>query len=164
LEANSYQAILTFDYTPLNTGSYQNGLWISWGNLGQGVSSAYVCFSVASSSSTVTSREDFDINITSQVIVGGIYQQLDATHKQVNLTVDVLNEGKPALAESFSFSYQDGTEWETVNSPSVTNNGDGSYNISFAAESGTEVAPLIISVLCIDQRGVSIGANYTCST
>ena len=41
---DSYQAMLQMNYTPLNVAPYQNGIWISWGADGQGVSSAYVSF------------------------------------------------------------------------------------------------------------------------
>jgi hypothetical protein len=164
LQANSYQSILTFDYNLTDSGSYQNGLWISWGNLGQGVSSAYAAFSVATSSSSATSSVEYTINITSQIGVSGTYQQVNATHKQANITVNVLNEGKAALAESFAVSFQNGADWVAVSSPSITNNVDGSYIVSFSAESDESVEPLFVSLLCIDQRGITIGANYACST
>ena len=41
---DSYQAMLQMNYTPLNAAPYQNGVWISWGADGQGVSSAFVSF------------------------------------------------------------------------------------------------------------------------
>jgi hypothetical protein len=35
--ANSYEAMLSVDCNTLNSSSYRNGLWISWGASGQGV-------------------------------------------------------------------------------------------------------------------------------
>ena len=163
LQANSYQSILTLDYSLRDSGSYQDGLWVSWGNLGQGVSSVYVSFSIATSSSSATSSVDYPINITSQVSVSGTYLQVNATQKQANLAVNVLNEGRPALADSFTVSFQNGTGWVAVNSPSIISNGDGSYVISFMAESDEAIQPLNVSVICIDQRGIIIGANYSCN-
>ena len=98
--SNSYQALLTMDYSTLNSNSYQNGLLVSWGANGFGISSAYSSFVFASSSPTATSNLEYTLNVTSTVNLSGIYRQIDDTTKQVTLTYTVQNEGKAALTQN----------------------------------------------------------------
>ena len=160
---DSYQAMLQMDYTPLNVDPYQNGIWISWGADGQGVSSAYVSFVFGSSSSSTSSNLEYDVNVTTEADLSGNYQ-LNGNLTQVNLTVNVLNEGKPALAQNFTFYFENATDgWVKVNSPSITDFGNGTYSVSFTTETDQSSDPLLVSMLCQDQRGISVGANVTCT-
>ena len=135
ITSNSYQAILQMDYAPLNEAPYQNGIWISWGTDGQGISSAYVSFVFNSSGSSSSSNLEYDVNITSEVDLSGNYVQLNSNPTQVNLTVNVLNEGKPALAQNFTFCFENSAGvWVKVDSPSINNFGNGAYSVSFTAE------------------------------
>ena len=163
ITSHSYQAILQMDFTPQNTAPYQNGIWISWGTDGQGVSSAYVNFAFNSSGSSTTSNLEYAVNVTSAVNLSGNYLQLNDTFKQVNLTVNVLNEGKPALAQNFTFYFENATDWIQVDSPSITNFGNGTYAVSFTAETDQPSGTLLVSMYCQDQRGITVGANVTCS-
>jgi hypothetical protein len=165
---HSYQAILKMDFTPQNTAPYQNGIWISWGTDGQGVSSAYVNFAFNSSGSSTTSNLEYAVNVTSEANLSGSYLHLNGTLKQVNLAVNVLNEGKPALAQNFTFYFDyDGSllteDWVKVDSPSITNFGNGTYAVSFIAETDQPNDPLIVSMYCQDQRGILVGADFTCT-
>ena len=162
--SNSYQAMLTMDYSTLNSSGYQNGFWISWGADGQGVSSAYASFVFASSSPSATSNLEYTVNVTSAVNLSGTYHQLNDTTKQVNLTINVLNDGKAALAQDFTFSYQNQTDWVAVDSPSITSFGNGTYVASFTAETPQLNDPLVVSLLCRDERGIFMGANVTCTS
>lgn len=162
--SHSYQALLTMDYNTVNSSSYQNGFLISWGTNGQGISSVYATFVFASSSPSATSNLEYAINVTSEVNLSGNYQQLNDTTKQVNLTVNILNEGKPALAHNFTFSYQNATDWIRVDSPNTTNFGNGTYATSFYAETPQPNDPLVVSVLSQDERGIFVGANVTCTS
>ena len=162
--SHSYQALLTIDYNTLNSSGYQNGFLISWGANGQGISSAYATFALASSSPSATSNLEYAINVTSAVNLSGNYQQLNDTTKQANLTVNILNEGKAALAQNFTFSYQNATDWIQVDSPSTTSFGNGTYAVSFTAETPQLNDPLVVSVLCQDQRGIFVGANLACTS
>ena len=160
---DSYQAMLQMNYTPLNVAPYQNGIWISWGADGQGVSSAYVSFVFDSSSSSTSSNLEYDVNVTTAADLSGNYQ-LNSNLTQVNLTVNVLNEGKPALAQNFTFYFENATGgWVQVNSPSITDFGNGTYSVSFTTETDQSSDPLLVSMLCQDQRGISVGANVTCT-
>lgn len=160
----SYQAMLQMTYTPLTMDPYQDGVWLSWGADGQGISSAYVSFAFNSSASSASSNLEYDVNVTTQADLSGNYQQLNGTAIQVNLTVNLFNEGEPALAQNFTFYYNTADEgWLSANSPSITDFGDGTYAVSFIAQTDQPNAPLSASVLCQDQRGITVEANATCS-
>jgi hypothetical protein len=90
--------------------------------------------------------------------------QLNGTLMQANLTVNLLNEGKPALAQNFTFYFENATEgWVKVDSPSINDFGNGTYAVSFIAETYQPSDPLLVSMLCQDQRGIFVGANATCT-
>jgi hypothetical protein len=161
--ANSYQAVLTMDYSPLNSNGYRNGLLISWGTTGKGVSSACASFTFASSSLSSNSNLDYRLNVTSEVNLSGSCNQINDSTKQVNLKFNVLNEGKAALAKNFTFSYQNGSDWIKVDSPNVTSVGNGTYTLTFNAEQSQPNDPMVVSLLCQDQRGIFVGANQTCA-
>ncbi len=161
--SNSYQALLTMDYNTLNSNGYQNGLMISCGANGFGISSACASFVFASSSPTASSNLEYALNVTSTVRFSGNCHQIDDTAKQVNLTFNVQNEGKNALAQNFTLSYGHGTDWIQVDSPNTTDFGNGTYTVTFNAESQVS-DPMAVSLLCQDLRGISVGANLTCTS
>ncbi len=164
IHANSYQAMLTMDYSTLNSNGYQNGLLISWGTNGQGVSSACASFIFASSSHSANSNIEYTLNVTSAVNSSGNYRQISESTKQVNLTINVLNEGKAALAQNFNSSYRNGAEWVQVDSPTVTSLGEGTYKLTFIAEQSQLEDQMVVSLLCQDQRGIFVGATLTCTS
>jgi hypothetical protein len=166
LTMHSYQAILQTIYTPLNTAPYQNGIWISWAANGQGTSNVYINYAFNSSSASANSNLQDALNVTSQISLTGNYVQGNdnGTLKQVNLTVNLLNEDKPALAQNLTFSYFNVSNWTSVISPSINDFGNGTYNVMFNAQTGQIGGNTIcVSVLCEDQRGIFIGANMTCT-
>ncbi len=59
--SNSYQAMLTMDYSTLNSSGYNNGFLISWGDNGEGSSSTCVSFTFASSSPSASSNLEYHI-------------------------------------------------------------------------------------------------------
>jgi len=161
---DSYQAMLQMTYTPLDVAPYQNGLWISWGEDGQGVSSAYVNFVFDSSSSSTSSNWEYDINVTTAANLSGTYQ-LNGNITQVNLTVNMFNEGTPALAQNITFYFENAAGgWIQVNLPIITDFGNGTYSVSFTMATDQSSDPLLVSMLCQDQRGIVVGANATCSS
>ena len=106
---------------------------------------------------------EYDVNVTTAADLSGNYQ-LNGNLTQVNLTVNVLNEGKPALAQNFTFYFENATDgWVKVSSPSITDFGNGTYSVSFTTETDQSSDPLLVSMLCQDQRGISVGANVTCT-
>ena len=160
---DSYQAMLQMTYTPLDVAPYQNGLWVSWGADGQGVSSAYVNFVFDSSSSSASSNLEYYVNVTTSADLSGNYQT-NGNSTQVNLTVNLLNEGTPALAENFTFYFENtAVGWVQVTSPSITDFGNGTYSVSFTIGTDPFSDPLLVSMVCQDQRNISVGANVTCT-
>ena len=160
----SYQNMVQMDFTPSDMSPYQNGIWISWGTDGQGISSAYADFTFNSSAPSTASSLEYAVNVTSEVDLSGSYQQLNDTSKQADLTVNLLNDGEPALAQNLTFCFQNDTAgWVTVDSPSISDFGTGTYGVSFIAGTDQPTGPLPVSVLCQDQRGIFVAANVTCN-
>ena len=162
ITSHSYQSILQMNVTPLNEAQYQNGIWI-----GQGIASACVTLDANSTGTTSTSTLQYAVNVTSQASLSGSYLQLNGTLNQVNLTVNVLNEGKPALAQNFTFYYEDAASstenWTQVTSPSITDFGNGTYAVSFNAQTQQPGDPLLALTHCQDQRGILIDADVNCT-
>jgi phenolic acid decarboxylase len=80
----------------------------------------------------------------------------------------MLNEGLPAMVQNFTVRYDfDGSlltlDWVQVDSFSVIDFGDGTYNISFTGDTAPNSSSVIVSLLCHDKRGILIGANATCN-
>ena len=163
ITADSYQAILQMNYTPLNAAPYQNGVWISWGADGQGSQVLMSVLPLTLQSSSTSSNLEYDVNVTTEVDLSG-YLQLNSNYTQVNLTVNILNEGKPALAQNFTFYFENATDgWVKVDSPSINDFGNGTYAVSFTTETDQSSDPLLVSMLCQDQRGITVEANVTCT-
>ncbi len=160
---NFYDSFFAMECTPLNSTPYQDGVYISWDSEGEGVSSMYVSFALNSSGTSRTSHSEYIINLTSAISVNGNYTPLNASLKQVNLTCNVLNEDKPALAENFTVYYEQGVSgsWVQPSSVEYVDYGNGTYQLSFTAESTND--PLQTSLRCMDTRGISIWANATCT-
>jgi hypothetical protein len=161
--SNSYQAMLTIDYDLLNSSDYQNGIWVSWEANGLGTSSAYSSFRFESSSPSATSNVEYDVNVTSTLKINGNYLQLNDTIKQVNLTINVLNEGKAALAHNFIVSYLNTTDWVPVDLQNIASFGNGTYTASFNAKTAQLNDPVVVSLNCQDERGIFVGAKLTCT-
>jgi hypothetical protein len=165
---HSFDAIVNMDFTPLNMTPYQDGIWISWDASGRGISSAYVNLVLNSSGTSATYYSEYAISVTSEINVNGYYTLLTGSQKQVNLTCNILNEGKPALAQNFTVYYeQDGSlspeEWVQAASPSITDYGNGTHIISFTANTTNPDDPMLVSVHSHDLRHVLIEANVTCT-
>jgi hypothetical protein len=155
-------------FTPLNFSPYQSGIWISWDSNGLGISSAYANFTLDFTGMQTDAQLEYNVNITTTLNVEGVYNTLEGKTKQVNLTCRVFNEGKPALAKNITLFYEsDGDlaiqEWIPVDSPSITDYGNGTYFLSFIAETKTSTAPVLISAHVHDSRDVFVWANTTCT-
>jgi len=165
---HSFDAIVKMYCTPLNTAPYQDGVWISWDASGRGISSAYVNLVLNASGTAATYYSEYTVNVTSEIEVNGYYTVLTGSMRQVNVTCNVLNEGKPALAQNFTVYYeQDGSlspaEWVKVVSPSITDYGNGTYTLSFTAETANPNDPMLVSIHTHDLRFILTQANVTCT-
>jgi hypothetical protein len=160
---HSYESQLTMDYSLLDSGGYSDGVRLSWGSSGVGISSVYTTITCSSSSSLGSSDVSYLVNVTSRLHVSGDYLQLNETHKEVNLTFNVYDESGAALADNFVINYQNSTGWQVIDSPEVVNLGNGTYNVTFYALTGEIGESLDVSTVCLDTRGISVGANLTCN-
>jgi len=163
ITSHSYQNLIKIDYTPLNVTPYQSGILVSRGVNGQGISSAYVSFVFNSSGFSTYSNLEYAANVTSAINLTGKYLQLDNGLTQVNLTINLFSDGKPALAQNFTFSFQNSTYWVPVVEPNINSFGNGTYAVSFNAETDQISVPLTVSVDCKDQRGITVGASVKCN-
>lgn len=164
---NSYKSMLITNYTTFDTTPYEDGLWVSWGTSGHGISSAYVTFFFNSSNPSATSSIEHAVNVTSEVNFSGVYTRLTGNSKLVNLTVNMMNEAKPAFAQNFTFYFDyDGllstVDWIEVISPTIANFGNGTYSVSFIVDTAQRNNSVFVSMLCQDQRGILVSANLTC--
>ena len=150
-----------------NVSPYQSGMWISWGSDGTGVSGAYANFTLVFTGTQTEVQLEHAINITTALNVEGTYSLLEGKSKQVNVTCRILNEGEPALAGNITLYYElDGDlsvhEWIEATSPSITDYGNGTYIISFTAETKTRTDPMLVSAHVYDVREIFVLANATC--
>lgn len=162
---HSFDAMLNATFSPRSTSPYQDGLWLSWGSSGIGVSSAYVSFVWNSCGTSTTFYSEYAVNMTSDIRIDGYYTRLTGTLKQANVTVNLLNEGNPALARNFTVYYEfngdlNPEEWVQA-SPSITDYGNGTYFMSFTASTQNRNDPLLVSVCCHDLRYIFVRANAT---
>ena len=164
----SYFGKCTVLFTALNVSPYQSGMWISWGSDGTGVSGAYANFSLLFTETDSEIQLEHTVNITTSLNVEGVYTSLGGTLKQANVTCRVFNEGEAALAKNVTLYYDfDGnigtSDWTAADSPTVTDYGNGTYLMSFTAETQTSSDPLIVSAQAFDLREIFVLANVSCT-
>jgi hypothetical protein len=163
LSDQSYSAIFIMEYTALNETPYKDGTWLFWGSAGEGVSSMHVGFTVNSSGTSMERYSEFAVNVTASILLTSNYQSLNESARQVNVTCDVFNDDKAALAEDLTVYYEcsESTGWTEVVSPNVSDYGNGTYLLSFTAETLSPTDPTLISINCRDTRGIHVWANAT---
>jgi hypothetical protein len=164
LRTRTYGAESDLSFTTFNSTPYENGIWISWGQNGGGVSSTYVSFSINSSGPTEDYHAEYSINVTTSVHIDGVFTG-DGEEKTVNVTCTVYNENGPALANEIDLFYLNQTDglWLSVDSSNnltVLDFGNGTYSISFHAYSQQ---PVEVSARIHDMRNIFAMANVTCT-
>lgn len=158
----SYESQLSLDFDVLDGDGYSGGLRIERGDNGIGISSAYVSVSCSSKNSLASSEVSYAVNVTSSMLVSGYHTQLNDTYKEVALTINLLSESGPALADRFTIYYQGSTGLSTVDSPGIVNFGNGTYTATFSALSSQIDGSIEVSVDCLDTRGITIGTRLMC--
>lgn len=142
--------------------NYEGGVWISWNTNGLGVSSAYANLTLTVYGLTANISLTFTVNITTAITLSGYYV-LSGEGKNANVTCQVFNEERPALASNITLYYKDDAEVWTLVNPSnltVTNYGNGTYTLSFTASTSSD--SLEVSAHVQDLRGIFVKANMTC--
>jgi hypothetical protein len=164
LRNHSYDSKCDLQFAPLNISPYEDGMWISWGYNGSGVSSAFVTFLINFSGPSATCNSEYETNITTTLTLEGVYTS-NGTEKSVNLTCRMYNEKEPALANDITVFYQnepDGS-WTIVdpsNNLNMIDYGNGTYFMSFDAHVQNI---LQVSASAHDLRDICVAANATCT-
>lgn len=155
--------ICQLTFTPLNDSGYDSGTWLSWSIGDMGVSSAYANFTLGVFGLAMNATLNFAVNVTSTITIDGYYSRLSGDEKLVNLTYNVCNEGKPALAENVTIYYEALGSWLPVESSdylSIRDYGNGTYSISFTAATTSNAVQ--VSAHVHDSRDIFVQANATC--
>ncbi len=152
------------NYTLEETDPYSSGIWIDWGTNGFGVSSAYVNFTYKLLGREVNLNQSYFINVTTTILIESTYRQIQGDEKEINVTINLLNEGNPALARQITIYYNDQQgNWlvpdETSNNYTISDYGNSTYLASFVASiPGQDVE---VSAHVVDQREIYVQANAT---
>jgi len=155
------RAVLIF--TPYEMKPYSSGIAILWGSDGLGVSSAYSDFDLRLSDREVNVNVTYAINVTTTLLIQGTYRVIQGDEKQVNVTCNLLNEGRPAVARDITLYYRSLNDWLIPGPPNnytLVDYGNGTYLISFVAEIFS--SDVEVSVHAYDQREIYTQANVTC--
>jgi len=160
--AHSYESHLLLDFIVLDSDGYSGGLQIVRGDNGIGISGAYVTVTCRSKNPLGSSEVSYTVNVTSVMHVTGYYTQLNDTHKEVTLAINLLSESGSILADCLTVAYQSSTGSIIVDSPSVINFGNGTYTVAFSALSSQTDESIEVSVDCLDTRGITVGTTLTC--
>jgi len=155
--------LIKLDYNLINNSFYNSGLWLQWNVSDYGVSSACANYTLKVNGISLDLTVTYKFNITTIVTINGYYLRLIGDEKLVNLTCTVFNEEGYSLARKLELSYERLGSWIVVNSSnnlSITDYGNGTYTISFIANTPSNTVQVAISA--IDLRGIFVQAITTC--
>jgi hypothetical protein len=155
--------ICQLTFTPLNNSNYDSGTRLAWNTSDIGISSAYANFTLEVYGMSMNTTLDYAVNVTSTITINGYYTRLSGDEKLVNLTCNLYNEGKHALAKNMTFFYEELASWLPVDSShnlSITDYGNGTYCISFTVITPSDTVQ--VSAHIYDLRDIFVQANTTC--
>jgi len=173
LEANldRWEAFVSEDYrfgrcelnsTPASIAPYAGGVWLNWGVNGEGVSSACSDFTLNLSGRDVEVDWSFGVNTTTKVLISGSFVDLGGDSKEVNVIVNLLNEGAPSLAGSITLEYLNSSVWTdptTLDGYSELDCGNGTYRYVFVDDIPSINVQIRAQVY--DRRGIYVRAEDT---
>ena len=163
----AYFGKVSIVFTLLDVSPYQSGLHLSWDSDGTGLSSAYANYSLVLIKTEANLQLKHETNISTKLEIEGTYSQLEGNVRNLTVNCRILNEGEPVLAKNITMFYElDGDpsnqDWITASSSSNIDYGNGTYRISFIAETESINDPMLISAQVYDMRGIFVLANATC--
>ncbi|MEM4505535.1 MAG: hypothetical protein QXE94_05690 [Candidatus Bathyarchaeia archaeon] len=151
-------------HTPKTDGRYADGIWISWGNNGFGISSGCVDFKLISYGLKFNITMDYTVNVTTAIAITGKYFTLiNGDHVETNVTVTcrVFNEEGPHLAKQINLYYRGPSgDWVLVNNSHMIDYLNGTYTLSFRVPS--ELDQVEVSIHILDTRDIFVMASVTC--
>jgi|GEM_PF-403030 len=151
-----YLGECVLDFELCGDGPYSDGLWQSWTGNGFGVSSVKGDFTLNLSDSQSEVIVAFPVNITSSISSNGAYYSNPAFWQNINMAINLFNEGEPALAEDIAVYYQHTSGWrnaEQLSDYSLTDYGNGTYHISFTV---SRFWTHQLSIRVYDQRSIYV--------
>ena len=144
---------------------YVNGTRLVWGNDGSGITGAYSDFDVSLVDQYANTNMSFAVNVTSSIQLEAYCSSLGGDVKQIDVTSRVFNEGAPALAQSMTLLFQNGTGYwlDAENQPgfSFADFGNGTYTAQFEVD--TPQPTVSVSSQVFDLRSIYVQANVTCT-
>lgn len=149
-------------YTLRDTAPYSSGTWLDWSLNGYGVSSAYVNFTHMLSGLEADVTQSYLMNITTTLLIASTNRRLSENTRQVNVTINMLNEAEPALAKQIVVYYRVSNSWlipDAANNYTLLDYGNGTYLASFVATFPTESVE--VSAHIVDSRDIYVQANAT---
>jgi hypothetical protein len=149
-------------YTLRDTAPYSSGIWLDWSLNGYGASSAYVNFTHRLSGLEASVDHSYLMNITTTLLIASTNRRLSENARQVNVTINVLNEAEPALAKRITLYYRVSNSWlipDMANNYTLLDYGNGTYLASFVATFPTESVE--VSAHIVDYRDICVQANTT---
>jgi len=152
----------TLNYTVAETTTYSTGLWLDWGVSSYGVSSAFANFTHSLSGREADVEQPYFINATTSLVISSTNRRLNETSRQVNVTLNLLNEAEPALADSITTHYRVSNNWlipDETNNYVLQNYGNGTYLASFTATFPS--SQVEVSAHVVDHRDIFVQANVT---
>lgn len=152
----------TLNYALREIAPYASGIRIDWTTDGIGVSSAYVDFTYRLSDREANVNQTYVMNITTMVLIESTYRIVSGDTKQVNVTINLLNEAQPALAEQVIIYYKVPNSWlipDATNNYEVIDYGNGTYRASFNADIPSQSVE--VSAHVADKREIYVQANAT---
>ena len=152
------------NYTLEGTAPYSSGIWIDWGTNGLGVSSAYASFTYKLLGRESNINQTYFLNVTTTLLIESTYRRIQGNEKEINVTINLLNEGKPALAKQITIYYKNRfNNWlipDETNSYVFFDYGNGTYLASFNAVF-LPFQTIEVSAHVFDQREIYVQANAT---
>jgi hypothetical protein len=150
------------NYTLQESLPYSSGIWLYRGTSGVGVSSTYANFTHEVSGLREEIQQSYFTNVTTSLMISSTNHMLNATAREITITLHVFNEAVPALARQVTVYYRVSNNWFIPNESNdfaFQNHGNGTYVASFIATFPT--ADVEVSTHVIDQRGIFVLANMT---
>jgi len=156
VKSHYYLGKCVLNFELCNNEPYSNGLWQSWNEDGFGVSSIKADFTLNLTDSQSEVIVAFPVNITSSVVSSGIYYSNPAFWQDVNMTINLYNEGESALAEDLAVYYQHTSGWrnaEQLSGYSLIDYGNGTYRVFFTV---SRFWTHQLSIRIFDQRNIYV--------
>lgn len=147
------------NYTLEKTAPYSSGIWIDWGTNGFGVSSAYANFTHRLLDREVNINQSYFINVTTTLLIESTHKRAQGNEKQINVTLNLLNEGNSAFAKQITLYYNNSGSWLIPDATNILDYGNGTYLASFTVSIlGQDV---LVSAHVTDRREIYVQANAT---